>query len=290
MKPMLKLTLIAALFSACGGKDEEPTSNYCQAVCDWAASCATDSWGADSSLAAECTAMLEAGDGACTAAVDKENYHIVNGCIDAVSSMSGDCSAFTGSFEEMGTALPPAECNDGSVSSDPVNSFVMAQHFFAESNEHLCTRIHEAAVTHLASCLVEQFGAAPNISDVDSYVRGHLDNQLEECLQFDRFRPEVDFNLENPTRSAARECVADFDSLNPCEAYVWGALGGACGEDVNPWGSPDDAKEFACRINVTTNLYVADQNGTTPVFPPNAGPVAGAPMDSPLCENTPTGL
>lgn len=242
---LLSFSLLAGL-AACS---TEPQTSYCEAVCDNAVSCHEDERGADGeALLADCMAATEAADEDCAKAtkgeLDVATSKLLTKCTDALAGEAGECGAYTGSIDEQKTATTPASCI--TYNPDAQGTFDEARQATKESGEALCARFTDSFCDATSSCLSDELGA-DKVSEIASdlgfpslYDRciDKMDGQTSACIADDQYAAEEDFTDANVSRQAARECLADFETVT-CDELFSGSMPPLCA------GAPEDPTAYA---------------------------------------------
>ena len=218
----------------------EPQTSYCEALCDWAVSCADEERGVDvAALTASCLAEAEAADPDCAAAgageLDPISSEALAACTEAIaeSAGAGECAAFTGSIDELKAGTPPAAC--ATQGADAQATFTEVQSATTESNEELCERFTESFCVQLDTCITADLfgGSIPSevtdlLGDPVDLCVSELDAVTSTCIAEDLYSPEEDLSDLNTARQGARECLAELESLS-CEQLFSGEVPELCG-------------------------------------------------------------
>ncbi len=218
----------------------EPQTSYCEALCDWAVSCADEERGVDvAALTASCLAEAEAADPDCAAAgageLDPISSEALAACTEAIaeSAGAGECAAFTGSIDELKAGTPPAAC--ATQGADAQATFTEVQSATTESNEELCERFTESFCVQLDTCITADLfgGSIPSevtdlLGDPVDLCVSELDAVTSTCVAEDLYSPEEDLSDLNTARQGARECLAELESLS-CEQLFSGKVPELCG-------------------------------------------------------------
>jgi len=229
-------TAITALLSLAGCATE-PQTSYCEALCDWAVECNAADRDVDAAaLRAECIAATEAVDGSCadaSAGLGPADAKLTTGCTDALAERqaAGECTAFTGRYDEMVQAVTPTEC--ATQGGNPQETFEVARDATAETNDEMCERFAHTFCDATDACVREQLGStgdavieAVGYSPYDS-CREKTDSNTQACLTESQYALGESLTDPNLQREFARECLGDFGAVT-CDQLLGGQLPEAC--------------------------------------------------------------
>ncbi len=222
-----------------------PQTSYCEAVCDWAVTCAdedgTSSLSADEMMT-ECLDATHATDSACADAesgdLSVDQSLILTECTNAVDAM--DCSGLTGSSTDVGSGRPPemmciagyggVDDVTGLDFSDPTSladvgayeTYNEARNAVMKTGDEVCDDVTQSICAALIGC-----ATAPTDmegSDAEEFLleqcNDAFDGFVSSCKEkglYDQTLP-VDLNL---TRWAADDCVEGFAEADACEYTAW---------------------------------------------------------------------
>jgi hypothetical protein len=235
---MKRLILALMALTACKG---EPQPSYCEAVCDWAVSCAATEREVDEAALLEtCLADARAADPTCADAeagkINAATRKLLTTCTDAIDAAAGagECDGFVGSVDDQKTATTPKEC--ATLGADSQSTFEAARTATAETNEELCARFTETICVKLDECVLGDLGGS--IPDAVVTAMGgtpleiciqRLDPLLTaECVASGLYAPEESLTDVNTARQGARECLVGF-SETTCEDLYAGSFAPECG-------------------------------------------------------------
>ncbi len=261
------LILTAATAVSCKG---EPTTSYCEALCDWAVPCHEADRDIDADQRyADCLAATEAQDDSCAKAssgeINAATRKLLETCVSAIEAeaSAGTCDPFTGRIDDIKQGTTPKDCV--SQGADAQKTFEAARGATAETSDELCDRFTADFCGKTADCITADLGEIP-----DSVVTAMGGTPYELCVQ--RLDPvytsecKADALYENPAdvldepnvpREAARECLRDF-SVMECDAVFSGS-----GMDPECAGSFSDNDQLLAVAGAMATLSqdVADAMG-----------------------------
>jgi hypothetical protein len=255
-------SLAATSCSALG----EPQRSYCEALCDWAVSCAGDERSVDAAAeTAACIADAQAIDPQCAAASDGSlnpvEAEALTPCVDAIdaAASAGECDGFTGSIDDLKVATTPAEC--AGQGEDAQTVFTTVQESAAETNDELCTRFSETFCGLADECIVGDFGNEIPQEAIDAAGGTPFDlcvtavNAVTtECIDNDLYGLEEDFSDVNTARQAARECMSGFDAVT-CEQVFSGEVPQLC---AAAFTTTDQAVAFATAMTEVAAAFAQE--------------------------------
>lgn len=248
------MTWFLTMLAGCGG---EPTRSYCEAVCDWAVTCAGTERTVDAdALRTECLAQTHASDPGCEKAesgsIDPVSAKALSGCVSAVdaAAAAGECEAFVGSIDEIKTATPPSECL--TQGADAALTFEAGRTATYETGPDLCQRYTDTYCRRTDECLIGDVfdGSLPQaaqdaLGDPYDLCVARLEPVFTtECTADDLYAPEQDVDQVNTARQGARECLAGFDAIS-CEDLLAGNLPEYCAASFS---STEQTTEFAAAL------------------------------------------
>ena len=268
---MSRLALLSPvlLLSCSGGSNplqNGPQTSYCEAVCDWAVTCAAGerSISEDAERSA-CLTAARAADPACADAesgdIDIATSEVLTGCTDAVQAEvdGGDCTPFDPAYEQI-PQIPPTECAaedpDGEILDD-------ARDATAETNGELCDRFSTGVCDAAASCIETTLGSevydavvqalgedASQMCQETEAVSSHTD----ECTSSDLYVAQDNTTDYNTARAAARDCLEAVVTAT-CDDILAGNLPETC---AGAFSTTDDLTSFgAALLDVATQYQEA---------------------------------
>jgi hypothetical protein len=217
-KGFLFLTILA-----CKG---EPTRSYCEALCDWAVTCAEGERPVDAAaLTEECLAATRASDGSCekaeTGSIDPASRSLLKGCVTAIDdkAAAAECDGFTGGFEEIKIGAPPAECT--TQAGDYLATYNEARDATQESGPELCQRFSENLCQKTADCILGDFQGEIPQEAIDALGGTPVELCVErldaaftsECSSSGLYDPEDAMLEANLARQGARGCIPSLSSV-----------------------------------------------------------------------------
>lgn len=238
--------LVVLSMLACKG---EPKRSYCEALCDWAVSCAAAEREIDTEAElAECLAATSASDPSCAKAeegtIDPASAKLLEPCVNAIdgAAAAGECEPFTGTPQQVLTGTVPAEC--ATQAGDAIATFEVAQSSTVETGAELCQRYAETICRRAEECILGDFGGEipQAVTDeigtpFDNCVRALEPVFTNDCIANDLYAAEQSVTDVNPTRQAARDCLVGFEAV-PCDQLLdQGMLPETC---AGSQSSPDD--------------------------------------------------
>ena len=249
--PILAALMVSGL-SGCEAIDKlkdalegGPQTSYCEAVCDWAVTCAdedgTSSLTADEMMM-ECLDATRASDAACEDAengdLSVDQSLILSECTDAVADM--DCKGLTGSATEVTSGRPPelmciagyggVDDVSGLDLSDPASladvgayqTYNDARNAVMKTGDEICDDVANSICDALVGCVantadMEGSDEADALMEECTGVFGGFITSCKDKGLYDQTLP-VDVNL---TRWAADDCVAGFAEADACDVTAW---------------------------------------------------------------------
>ncbi len=251
---------LAAAAVLIGCPSGEPQVSYCEAVCDWAVTCHAGERSVDeaASLAACLDATHATDDGCAKAEAGELNVaadKLLQPCTKAVQEAhdAGECSAFTGSIDELKLGTPPSACVGQGV--DAVATFEAARDSTSETGGELCTRFTETTCARTDECILGDFSGSIPQEVVDAVGGTPFDlcvRRLEPvrttpCSEEDQYAAEASIADVNIPRQAARECLGDFTTIT-CSDLFAGNLTETCA------GSFTDPADALAMVQVLLEL------------------------------------
>lgn len=219
---MYRIFLTAGLLAGLVACKSEPSTSYCEAVCDNAVSCHEAERTVDSeALMADCLAATEALDENCAKATNGElnpaTAKLNDGCVTSIQDQAGECDPFTGRIDDQATATTTAKCV--TYNTDAQKVYDAARDATAETNEELCNRFPDSFCDLTASCLEEQLGA--DLADIAAQLGysafdrciSQLESSTQTCESDNEYAPEESLTDVNTSRQGARECLAEFEAI-----------------------------------------------------------------------------
>jgi hypothetical protein len=212
--------------------------SYCEAVCDWAVSCADGSSDLNADeMMSRCIEQTEAADPGCGGAEDGlaiEDAALLNECTSAQRAQ--DCDALTGSETQIMGGHPPAlvciagygggtDAIVGAIDDLPssavelvdvqvYSTYNVARNAVMETGSEVCERFEESMCGYMYDCLEDKAGTGVDASTQDTIIDECVDRVFggitDRCIssgQYDSFLP-IDYNL---ARYSAMECMDDWD-------------------------------------------------------------------------------
>lgn len=242
------LVALGALLAGCGGTGE-PQTSYCEAVCDWAVACHEGERDIDRDASYQaCLDATRASDDSCAKAeageLNPAAAKLLEPCTNAVQAANdaGECSAFTGTIDEIKTATPPTEC--AGQGTDSVATFEAARNATKESGDALCQRFTDTTCARTDECILGDFSGQIPQEVIDAVggtpyelcVERLAPVQTTPCQDEELYLAETNLDEVNPPRQAARECLDDFTSIS-CPDLFAGELTEVC---VGSFSDPAD--------------------------------------------------
>lgn len=234
-----------------GACNNEPAPSYCEAVCDWAVSCAATERDVDeAALTEDCLTATRATDASCAKAeegkMNPATRKAVEGCVNAIESKmsAGECDPFTGTIEKIKLGAPPAQC--AVAGGDTVDeTFDAARDAVLEDGAELCQRFTSSFCERVDTCLVSKLGNIPQVV-IDQLGTPYelcvqkLDFRTQSCADQGLYDPEESLTDVNTARQTARMCLEDVSEAQ-CDALLGGDLPPTC---AGAFVSTDDAFAF----------------------------------------------
>jgi len=231
---LLCLPLIAASCSS------DPTTSYCEALCDWAVTCAEGERSVDAdALREQCLTEARATDETCADAeegkINAATAKILEPCVTAIESAesAGECDGFTGRIDDLKTATTPGECAGQGTDAQAV--FDTVRESTEETSDELCNRFTETFCGQLDTCIVSAYypgGEVPtDVTDITGTpVEVCIDNLspvTDICLTNGLYEPEENLDDVNVARQGARECLDGIADIS-CDDLLAGNLPEFC--------------------------------------------------------------
>lgn len=252
---------ILAMLMACKG---DPATSTCEAMCDWAVTCASVERAVDTeALRTECLAATAATDAGCANAeagkLDPATRKALDTCTNAIAERAAatECDGFIGSIDALKTATAPPECV--ATGPDIQATFTAAQASVAESSDALCDRFTETFCVRIDECLIADLGTIPQVvvDELGTPVAlcvERLAFQTEGCKSDVLYQPEESLSDVNTARQAARECLASLAEL-ACDPLLQGEVPNLC---AGAFASTDDTLAFGqALLSVVTDVATA---------------------------------
>jgi|GEM_PF-1966500 len=237
----------SALKDALDGEND----SYCEAVCDWAVSCAAEGSSlTEDELMAACLAETEAQDGTCGGKEDgitPDEALILNKC--TADQVAQDCSALVGDEDDIVKGTPPvATCmvaygqgSDaliGAVDDLPESvtelndiqvykTYNVARNAVIADGAEVCERFEETMCGYMTECLVEKGGidVGEDIEQTttDACIESIFGNMTDECIAEGRYDTVIPIDY-NPARWGAMECMDEWDATassgSACDVFT----------------------------------------------------------------------
>jgi hypothetical protein len=249
---LLTLSLVGCDDAKDALETDTPQTSYCESLCDWAVGCAETERDIDAAtMLANCEAATAAIDSSCAEAeagtLDPATSAVLTECTDAIaeSAAAGECDGFVGSYDDLSTFTPPAEC--AGQGTDAQSTAEAAQDSTAETNEELCERFTESFCVQLETCIVaDLFGGTIPQEIIDTLGQpvdlciSELDTVTQTCVSDGLYEAEEDLTDVNTARQGARECLSGIEDLT-CDELFAGEVPELCGASFT---STDTALEF----------------------------------------------
>ena len=256
---MIARTFFTVLFSTLLSCQTSPQTSYCEALCDWATTCAADERAVDAGLNSDCLTATEAVDADCAVASSEgvPAGGLLTTCTDAIdaNSAAGECGAFTGTIDELKLGTTPAEC--ATQGADALTTFEAARDAVTETNDQLCDRFTLTYCEAMDACMISELGDIPD--DVWTQLGGSavelcqassgIASFTNSCVSEQLYLPEASLTEVNLARQGARECLRGFDAIS-CDELLSGNIPNTC---AAAFTSTDQAVGFATGL-----LDVAD--------------------------------
>ena len=276
---LISVVTLTTILSACGVVDSiedavnaDPQRSTCQAYCEWATACHSQSRTLDEE--ATLTACLEstrAANDDCTTleteGVNRASAELYQSCTEAIDAERAmmNCDPFTGNAVAVNTSLPPAACV--AVIGSDSEVFNAARIATAESNDELCERMSRTLCNRSTQCFTDEYNISQNILDeltppadeqcltqfeesVTSACRNDglysISSDNREKLQ--EISENVAFNI-NASREAARACLNSLEEI-ACGELFSGELPPVCvGAFSDPATTANVLSNFACGLD-----------------------------------------
>ena len=231
MNRTLRFVGLIALLSCKG--DGEKSKSYCEALCDWAVTCGAAERTVDEAAERqECLDATRAVDASCADAeageLNPADRAILDPCVAAVdeAAAAGECSAFTGTIDELKTGVTPTEC--AAQGADAQGTYDAARDAITETGDELCQRFTDTFCRRAEECVLGDFGgqipqaATDELGTPFDLCVQALDPAFTgECKSTALYAQEEDFTEANVPRQAARDCVTGFAAVT-CEQLFSG--------------------------------------------------------------------
>ncbi len=223
--------------------DGEPQTSYCEALCDWAVTCAEgeSSLGPDEMMDA-CLSDTRASDPKCADAeageLSVDKALILTECTNSVIAM--ECNGLTGSETEVGSARPPElmciagyggvddpssiDFNDPAALADidSYATFNAARNAVMKTGDELCDEVSWSICDSLIGCAAGMTGTegSDEVEAVMEECQGIFGEFTSNCKDnglYDQTLP-LDLNL---TRWMADDCVEGLATVDACDLTGW---------------------------------------------------------------------
>jgi len=266
--PLILATLATV---SCGGG--EPTRSYCEALCDWSVDCHAGERSLDADARhADCLAATHAVDDSCMAAENGEAnpaaIAALEPCVSAVDAAAsdGECSAFTGSIDELKQGTTPTQC--ATQGTDAQATFDAARLATQETGDELCDRLSTTFCERTDTCILGDVGGQipQSVTDAMGGTPFELCVQrldpvfTSDCQTNSLYVAEQTLDDVNPPRQAARTCLGDF-STTACADLFAGQLSETC---VAAFSDPQDLVDIALTlVSLADEVQAAVNGGTT---------------------------
>ena len=234
MSTTITRTFIVCTLAMLSCKGEgEPTTSYCEAMCDHVVSCAAAERTVDEdALREQCLTDTRAADPTCADAESGELGAIgregLKGCISAIQASmdAGECDDITGRIDDLKQGTAPTEC--ATTGSNVQAVYTAARDAVVETNADLCQRFTDTFCGRFDECLIADLGDIPTavtdqLGTPFELCVSNLDFQTQTCVNDSLYGEEESLQDVNLTRQAARECLRDF-SVITCDALLAGDM------------------------------------------------------------------
>lgn len=258
---MRLLSLFSLLLLSCSTTTKESKS-YCEALCDWAVSCAASEREVDeAALSEQCLTDTSAVDEGCgTTPSDPASQAALDACtgdIDVAAS-NGECSGFTGTVDELKSATTPTSC--ATQGTDAQATFSAAQSSTQETGAELCERFSQSFCDQLQTCVLGALGVSEIPQELIDAAGGTpadlcmqaVEPQTTTCTTNDLYAAEESLDDVNTARQSARACISDLGTLS-CEDILAGNLSATC---AAAFSSTEDATAFGTAVVGVAGEYV----------------------------------
>ncbi len=256
--------LIVATFAAfaCKGAGE-PTTSYCEAMCDHVVSCAAAERTVDeTALRDQCLTDTRAADPSCEEAESGElgavGREALKGCVSALqdAEAAGECDGITGRIDDLKTGTAPTEC--ASTGTNVQEVYTAARDAVTETNEELCQRFTDTFCGRLDECVISDLGTIPQaVTDAlgtpFEVCVAKLDVQTQSCATNGLYSAEESLDDVNTSRQAARECLRDFAVIT-CDSLMAGDMQESP-ECAGSFASAEDTASFGLALLETATEF-----------------------------------
>jgi hypothetical protein len=213
--------LFLVMAFACKG---EPTRSYCEALCDWAVTCAGGERSVDAdALTQSCLDTTRASDPSCEKAesgtMDPASKDLLGTCVKDIDAKAdaGECNGFTGTIDEIKVGTPPASCT--SQGTDYLQTYNDARDTTKETNDELCHRVTDSICQRASDCILGDFQNDIPQAAIDALGGTPYDLCVQrldavitdKCISSGLYEPEQSADDLNIARQGARECMRNFD-------------------------------------------------------------------------------
>ena len=218
----------------------DPTTSYCEALCDWAVTCASGERTVDdAALREQCLTEARAADETCADAEDGKinaaTEKLLEPCITAIESAEAalECDGFVGSIDDLKTATTPTAC--AGQGTDAQTVFDTVRGATAETSEDLCNRFTDTFCVQLDTCIVSAYypgGEVPkDVTDLTGTPTelciDNLGPVTDVCLTNSLYEPEDSLDDVNLARQGARECLTGIADIS-CDDLLAGNIPEFC--------------------------------------------------------------
>ena len=254
--PLARSLLLVTLATlSCKGQGE-PTTSYCEAICDHVVSCAVAERAVDeAALKDQCLTDTRAADPSCAEAESGElgavGRETLKGCVSALQDATdaGECDDITGRIDDLKAGTAPKECASTGTNVQAV--YTAARDAVTETGDALCQRFTDTFCGRLDECVIAALGTIPQavtdqLGTPLEVCVAKLDVQTQACTTNELYGAEESLQDVNPTRQAARECLRDF-AIITCDALLAGDMQESP-ECAGSFASADDTLAFGLAL------------------------------------------
>lgn len=258
MRPAAPYWILVSLM----GCTATPQTSYCEATCDWAIACHSETREVGDETLASCIDATHAASDQCQKSedegLDMATSKLLLTCTDAVADLQADleCGPFTGDLEERTTAAPPQACVSQGEDALPV--FEAARGATEESSDELCDRMAESFCRQVETCIVGDAGGEIPSEALDTlgtpYERCISDmtaSFVNDCQTNGLYEPGESLIQPNTAREGALVCLEDLESRE-CGDLFGGELDPICGAAFT---DTDTALEFFGGLTELVTAY-----------------------------------
>ncbi len=252
MRHGILLTALTTTVALTSCSKAEVDSSYCEALCEWATTCAESERDVGANLYSDCLAAAEAVDSSCTEELNAADAKLLEPCVNAIDEKitAGECGAFTGSIDDQKLGTTPASCAGQGTDAQAV--FDAVQDSTAESGDELCERFSYTFCERLEECVVSDYitGDSYDIL-VDAlggktptevcYETAAIAGQTQSCKDEGLYDYSEELVDANSARELARTCLTQLGELS-CSDLFSGNMPEVC---VGSFTSAEDALTYA---------------------------------------------